>query len=87
MYIKSAVNDNLRRIGAGFCGSVWAPPTESKNAHAFKREDGGPGRSVYNDYVMHQKVLSALSMSLSANQSKVHVPGCHKYVRADDQIW
>ncbi len=87
MYIKSAVNDNLRRIGAGFCGSVWAPPTGSQNAHSFKREDGGPGRSVYNDYVMHQKVLSALSMSLSANQSKVHVPGCHEYVRADNQLW
>jgi len=78
MNIKSAMNDNLRRIGAGFCGSVWAPRTASENAHSFKREDGGPGRSVYNDYVMHQKILSALSISQSANQSKVHVTGCWK---------
>lgn len=81
------MNSNLRRIGSGFCGSVWAPPTESKNAHAFKREDGGPGRSVYNDYLMHQKVLSASSKTLSANRSRVHVPGCHKYVRTEDHFW
>jgi len=81
------MNNNVRRIGAGFCGSVRARPTEPETTHAFKREDGGLGRSVYNDYVMHQKVLVALSFSLPTNQSRVHVPGCHEYVRANDHTW
>ena len=40
----------FRRIGAGFCGSVWAP--DQREPFAFKREDGGPGRSLLNDFVM-----------------------------------
>ncbi|KAI9699974.1 MAG: hypothetical protein M1836_002508 [Candelina mexicana] len=70
----------FRRIGQGFCGTVWAAPTDGDDAHAIKREDGGPGRSLYNDYVMHQKVLSA-------SQSRVCIPRCHQYVFGDDQTW
>ena len=51
---------HFRRIGAGFGGSVWAPYEDS---FALKREDGGPGRSLWNDYQMHQHVLESLHKS------------------------
>lgn len=73
----------LRRIGQGFCGTVWAAPTESGQTCAYKREDGGPSRSLHNDYIMHQKSLQ----SLSTSQSRVRVPGCHQYIYCDDRTW
>ncbi|KAL9104813.1 MAG: hypothetical protein Q9163_000261 [Psora crenata] len=73
----------FRRIGQGFCGTVWASPTGSGNACALKREDGGPGRSLYNDYIMHQRVLKALP----TGQSVVCVPDCYQYVCAEDRTW
>lgn len=73
----------FRRIGQGFCGTVWASSTESGHAYAYKREDGGPGRSLHNDYIMHQKVLEILS----PNKSRVGVPGCHQFVYSDDRTW
>ena len=74
----------FRRIGAGFCGSVWA----SDNSHAMKREDGGPGRSLLNDYNMHQNIMQTLLESQSATiQPRVSLPTCHQLVRSDDQEW
>lgn len=78
----------LRRIGAGFCGTVWAP-TEGVSI-ALKREDGGPGRSLLNDFVMHQRVLKSLTQLTelkSTNLPLVQVPHCHRYIEADDQEW
>ncbi|KAL9618436.1 MAG: hypothetical protein Q9160_006877 [Pyrenula sp. 1 TL-2023] len=73
-------HETLGRIGQGFCGSVWATPTDSKTACAIKREDGGPGRSLYKDFIMHQRVFS----SIRASQSRVRVPRCHSFLPADD---
>lgn len=73
----------FRRIGQGFCGTVWADATGSTGAHAMKREDGGPGRSLYNDYLMHQTVFQNLGFSLST----AYVPGCYQYVSSDHQAW
>lgn len=70
----------LRRIGQGFCGTVWASSTESS---AFKREDGGPGRSLYNDYIMHLKALQ----SLSHPGHRTCVPACHRYIKGSDATW
>lgn len=70
----------LRRIGQGFCGTVWASSPESS---AFKREDGGPGRSLYTDYIMHMKALQ----SLSHQDHPICVPTCHRYVQNDDKAW
>ncbi|KAI4129772.1 MAG: hypothetical protein LQ338_002082 [Usnochroma carphineum] len=78
-----ANSELLRRIGEGACGSVWAAPIGSENTCAFKRGKGASGRSLYNDYVMHQKVLQ----TLRAGQSRVQVPDCHKYILADDSTW
>ena len=74
------MSEEYRRIGQGFCGSVWAEPDSSI---AIKREDGGPGRSLYNDYVMHQRTLQTLRNS----PVKVKVPSCYQYTRGDDQSW
>ncbi|KAK8093438.1 hypothetical protein PG997_000123 [Apiospora hydei] len=55
-----------RRIGQGFCGSVWSAPedpstsTDPARAVAIKREDGGPGRSLVNDYSRHTDILDAV---------------------------
>lgn len=68
--MSSNMNEMLRRIGQGFCGTVWA----SYTGNAHKREDGGPGRSLRNDYNMHQKAIESLSAS------KVRVPACYRYV-------
>ena len=71
----------FRRIGQGFCGSVWAAPIDSNEIHAIKRENGGPGRNVYNDYIMHDKILSALP------QQSVQIPDCYRYVHRTDYAW
>lgn len=83
LQIQSAMDGIYRRIGQGFCGTVWAATTESGHAYAYKREDGGPGRSLHNDYIMHQKVLESLPL----NRSRVGVPGCHHFVYNDDRTW
>ena len=80
--INITTNNTFRRIGQGFCGTVWLA-LGSSNASVIKREDGGPGRSLYNDYTMHRKIIK----SLSTNQSRVHVPNCHQYVRRDQRTW
>lgn len=70
----------LRRIGQGFCGTVWASSTESS---ALKREDGGPGRSLYNEYRMLSKTLQ----SLSIYEHRICIPACHRYIQSDDKLW
>ncbi|KAH0556248.1 hypothetical protein GP486_005826 [Trichoglossum hirsutum] len=79
----------LRRIGAGFCGTVWAPT--QKGSFVFKREDGGPGRSLFNDFEMHMRVLDSLRRftELRATDSPLHiqVPRCYRFIEAEDQEW
>ncbi|KAL1608145.1 hypothetical protein SLS60_003084 [Paraconiothyrium brasiliense] len=79
-------NTLYRCIGKGFCGSVWALENDQDDiCTAIKREDGGPGRSVTNDYNMHLLVLQGackylLSMPLS-------IPQCHALVQPTDAWW
>lgn len=73
----------FRRIGQGFCGTVWATPTGPGGAFAIKREEGGPGRSLHDDYEMHLKILTSLSGSIP----KVHVPSCYEYVSTYNHDW
>jgi hypothetical protein len=83
----------FRRIGAGFCGSVWAP--DQGEPSAFKREDGGPGRSLLNDFVMHKQVLKSRSQLASQNHKGIdfkttmhaQVPKCYQFIQAEDQEW
>ncbi|KAH6644552.1 zinc finger protein-domain-containing protein [Boeremia exigua] len=71
-----------RCIGKGFCGTVWALE-DSDEAHAVKREDGGPGRSVTKDYNMHLRVVQiAAQYHISTS-----VPQCHQLVEPTDVWW
>ena len=75
---------SFRRIGAGFCGSIWA----SDDSHALKREDGGPGRSLLNDYNMHQKLLTTLNQLQSdINRPRICLPRCHQFIDSDNRTW
>ncbi|KIW62799.1 hypothetical protein PV04_10930 [Phialophora macrospora] len=70
----------FRRIGQGFCGSVWAA---EGGTMAMKREDGGPGRSLLNDYNMHKLILeTALLRKVS-----VCVPRWPDFVKNNDSWW
>ncbi|KAK2836971.1 hypothetical protein FQN49_006540, partial [Arthroderma sp. PD_2] len=76
----------FHRIGAGFCGTVWAlRPDYPLTQDAFKREDGGPGRSLQKEYKMHKIVLSAVGQyggSLHAS-----IPRCHQFITPEDSWW
>lgn len=74
----------LRRIGGGFCGTVWASPIIDSNA--FKREDGGPGRSLHNEYRMHSRILQSLSTN-ETHDLRICIPSCHQYIPRDDKTW
>lgn len=76
----------FRRIGAGFCGSVWALPEDSS---AFKREDGGPASSLSNDFEVHKRVLESLNQptDLGTTSPRIQVPQCYRFITADDQNW
>lgn len=76
-------NNEYRRIGQGFCGTVWASATKCANGYAIKREDGGPGRSLFNDYTMHQKI----SKCWVTHGFPVRVPHCSQYIYASNQGW
>ena len=73
----------FRRIGQGFCGTVWAAQIGSGETFAIKREDGGPGRSLRNDYDMHIQILESLYGSIS----KFSVPYCYGYISSHNQEW
>jgi len=82
----SNTNIEYRCIGRGFCGSIWTLEGSQDDAcTAIKREDGGPGRSVTNDYNMHLRVLqSALQHPLSMPLS---IPQCHELIQPTDAWW
>ena len=49
----------------------------------MKREDGGPGRSLHNDYLMHQAALQ----SLRTRPFKIFIPSCHQYISPGHEAW
>ncbi|KAF2792313.1 hypothetical protein K505DRAFT_326230 [Melanomma pulvis-pyrius CBS 109.77] len=78
-------NVQYRCIGKGFCGSIWTLEGSLDVCTAVKREDGGPGRSITNDYNMHLRVLQGAlqhppSMPLS-------IPQCHELIQPTDTWW
>lgn len=79
----------LRIFGKGFCGTVWAA---SKKGHAFKREDGGPDRSLKNDFGMQHRVLQAFQKFTNSNASpqihlQIQIPACYDFIKVTDQNW
>lgn len=71
-----------RKIGQGFCGTVWATST----GPAFKREDGGPARSLRNDFEMHQRVLQSFHESAQL-RLQIQIPACYDFIKATDRTW
>ncbi|GKZ38897.1 hypothetical protein AbraIFM66950_011446 [Aspergillus brasiliensis] len=79
-------------IGAGFCGTVWAL---SEDGQAIKREDGGPDRSLVNDFAMHQRILQSFSRltdlkrrsSFRQTLPQVRVSQCHRFIAPSDRWW
>lgn len=49
----------------------------------MKREDGGPGRSLLNDYNMHKVILD----TASKEKINVCVPRWPHFVKSEDQTW
>ncbi|KAK8078670.1 zinc finger domain-containing protein [Apiospora saccharicola] len=89
---ESLSTQPYRRIGQGFCGSVWSCPQapsatgDSSATTAIKREDGGPGRSLRNDYDMHQLVLRSLDQC-PEELRMFTVPQCHAFIPPSHSGW
>lgn len=82
----------FHRIGYGVCGSVWSIENPGMNTSVIKREDMNEARSIHNDFPMYRKLLSAihelrLLPKTTSQTSRVSVPACHQYVRADESTW
>ncbi len=81
--------DHFRRIGSGFCGSVWAYPESPSpwdhaqpSSLAIKREDGGPDRSLRAEYQMYERLKQRRS------PSAVNIPTCYNFIDgSDDDAW
>lgn len=80
---EGADTSTLHTIGQGFCGTVWAA---SETGPAFKREDGGPDRSLINDFEMHHRVIQSFR-ALPALQFQAQIPACYGFIEATDQKW
>ncbi|EXJ56575.1 hypothetical protein A1O7_06919 [Cladophialophora yegresii CBS 114405] len=78
--LQECTSTKFRRIGQGFCGTVWAA---EGGTMAMKREDGGPGRSLLNDYHMHKLVLDTAFQE----KNSVCVPRWPSLVRNNDSWW
>ncbi|PLB48810.1 hypothetical protein P170DRAFT_167961, partial [Aspergillus steynii IBT 23096] len=88
MTIHQGSTENYSKIGSGFCGTVWAIGLDGP---AIKREDGGPSRSLANDFTMHQRAIDAFR-KLSSTKScrdrpSVRIPQCHRFISSDDTAW
>lgn len=79
---EEADTSTLRTIGQGFCGTVWA----SETGPAFKREDGGPDRSLINDFEMHNRVIQSLQ-KIPTLELQIQIPSCYGFIKATDQKW
>lgn len=75
--------NKFRRIGAGFCGTVWTPSSDESPyfGFAFKREDGGPERSLHNDSIMHLNVFKACE-SMPVH---IHIPEFVRFITPGDE--
>ncbi|KAJ6021508.1 zinc finger protein [Penicillium herquei] len=78
----------LHIIGKGFCGTVWAA---SEEGHAYKREDGGPDRSLENDFEMHNQILKSVKKFSNCyktqNDLHIYIPACYNFISATEQAW
>ncbi|KAH7083901.1 zinc finger protein-domain-containing protein [Paraphoma chrysanthemicola] len=82
----SNLNTKYRCIGTGFCGSVWTLENHKDDSLvAIKREDGGPDRSITNDYEMHLCILK--SAQANPPSAALSIPQCHQLIQPSDPWW
>ncbi|KAJ4200450.1 hypothetical protein NW767_007515 [Fusarium falciforme] len=81
-------SEQLERIGMGFCGSVWANVDSSTNetASCMEREDGGPDRSITNEYHIHRLVSDAVN-SNPRHAASFRIPLCRGFLKKNDADW
>lgn len=89
----------LERIGQGFCGSVWGELEDGQSSSdrqlAMKREDGGPGRSITNEYRIHVRLLeclksldtSRISAIFGASGISFNIPESEAFISEDAPEW
>ncbi|KAF2826964.1 hypothetical protein CC86DRAFT_406198 [Ophiobolus disseminans] len=70
-----------RCIGKGFCGTVWT----ANNRDAIKREDGGPGRSLTNDYAMHFRIIQGFYQYL--HPKSLMIPQYRALIEPTIEAW
>lgn len=85
----------LERIGMGFCGSVWAEhvpelvpdeaETNAASTIAMKRGDGGPGRSLTNEYQVHKRILQKLGVETL--HMPFSIPSCYAFLDEKANHW
>jgi hypothetical protein len=85
-HVQHNMDSKLRCIGKGFCGSVWAANDEiNTQAQAIKREDGGPGRSLTNDFNMHVKTSESITHFKLT--TPLLIPKCYGLINDTDDAW
>ncbi|KZL72872.1 hypothetical protein CT0861_06211 [Colletotrichum tofieldiae] len=80
--------DQLQKIGAGHCGSVWSTASNHSSL-VIKREDGGESRSITHEYYIHRHVIQSLQSPRSANAIKsprVNLPQCEGLLSREDAV-
>lgn len=85
----------LQKIGQGFCGTVWADISQNRNIQesrylVLKREDGGPGRSLLNEYQIHEQLLKTLQTDqhvCDMARFRVNLPFCEGVLARDSRTW
>ncbi|KAH7028117.1 zinc finger protein-domain-containing protein [Microdochium trichocladiopsis] len=79
----------LRRIGMGHCGSVWANDEQSSasagTTFVIKREDCGPGRSIKKEFDMHKIIMAAQHAHRSP--ATIFVPQNRGFLATSDPRW
>jgi hypothetical protein len=79
------IGDNPHRcIGKGFCGGVWSAE-EDTDTRAIKREDGGSGRSITNNYKMHLRIIQIMDQYPA--YMPLAIPQCHLLIQPCDYFW
>jgi hypothetical protein len=90
----------LERVGQGFCGSVWGESEEDDRSRSdrqlvMKREDGGPGRSIINEYCIHKRLLECLQSldtsrileNFGASGVSFNIPESEAFIDEDALEW
>jgi hypothetical protein len=83
--------NNMERIGAGYCGSVWSSNVLG-GALALKRENGAPGRSLKNEVLVQSEVYATTTLCPPSpahvvTLSQTLVPRCLGFLEKTDTRW